>query len=1051
MSRAQEVTVASAVGYQVNYSAEFANVMRRMQRFFAKDLHRFALRQLVAEVLERGEQEVGVQLKKLPPKDPLRAIYETYSEEEIGGFRVTKKYIEGLFQTFYAHPALQKNGKPNEDFNPRGIFCQYVARHLDNISDLAAKTFLKSLVNVFLAISILPIERKSTAFASFPPQDLLCLGGSGSRLEAIYRQITNADTDNFARIVLDAHNSAMAQAVEVVRPLLTPGIQVHALPYLGFILGYRTAAESAAIDNHYLAPSSPSQLSKRENYAKAVNTYYRVLRSLLSKGVEEGVAVNRRNIQTIFDEVGGVSETFSAGDEEGGRKIQDLLRRIKELDPNEERDVVNSAPEIDDATYKINTELLDDLMDKALLEVSKVIKQIYDASIPHPFSEKFYSNFKEILASQVALGEGEPEQQILIGKYLKLFFAIAASSEFNRGCPAYFSRIYSDLFENPENKPLADYLEKNFKSQKDKITKRYVDLALSGFVSETWVDSTEGEIARIAALPQLKITAKDITEINYREDKSQLIAALIKLINEREGEFSLSQILEFLPIYQRLNQNIEELFLNAIAGDLRGCLSYEDLKGSNLLIIASEFGLVKVVTKLLELGVNPNIRNLQGNTALICAATKGHEAVVKVLLAREDVKLAINNNGDDASKGHTILTHAVYHKHEGVVKTLLAAGVNPDAKNTNGNSPLILAISGGDIAIVTALLEANANPNAQDHLGNPALLCAAANGYDEIVRELLAREVDPNVQNIDGETSLMWAASRGQLAVVELLLAQEKTNPYLKNNRGKTALMMAQFNGHSDIVEILQKRDLEHSYKARDRQIIRNIFDESNRDKFIEALITDPDNEVKKRQMSILLSSLNLANHRQDEEMKIAVEQTIISLIAKIPQDWREFFKQDFQIKNFKGEDAFAGYKKMNILDFAFQANSWGIVEALLDNEWITTESRFVNGKSLLHRAIKLERFEIGEKLVARDPKIVEMKNSQDLDAGEYLERKMSHAQEGDDLAKMQNLKRVISEANIPGAAVFATRSRREAWGEERGKARPLLQGRVAGNEGAAA
>ncbi|RPA92093.1 ankyrin, partial [Choiromyces venosus 120613-1] len=160
-------------------------------------------------------------------------------------------------------------------------------------------------------------------------------------------------------------------------------------------------------------------------------------------------------------------------------------------------------------------------------------------------------------------------------------------------------------------------------------------------------------------------------------------------------------------------------------------------------------------------------------TPLCWAAENGHEAVVKTLLAREDV----NPNTPDTEYGQTPLCWAAENGHEAVVKTLLA--------------------------------REDVNPNTPDtRYGQTPLCWAARNGHEAVVKALLAREdVNPNMPDtIYGRTPLGWAARKGHEAVIKTLLAQEGVHTNTPDNLDKTPLSMAHSRGRNQIVKILQKK-----------------------------------------------------------------------------------------------------------------------------------------------------------------------------------------------------------------------------------------------------
>ena len=69
--------------------------------------------------------------------------------------------------------------------------------------------------------------------------------------------------------------------------------------------------------------------------------------------------------------------------------------------------------------------------------------------------------------------------------------------------------------------------------------------------------------------------------------------------------------------------------------------------------------------------------------------------------------------------------------------------------------PLHFALTCAQPKVAVALIEAGADPNRRNRQGQTALIVAVNKGYTEVVRALLAKGADPNAASIsDGETPL---------------------------------------------------------------------------------------------------------------------------------------------------------------------------------------------------------------------------------------------------------------------------------------------------------
>ena len=191
--------------------------------------------------------------------------------------------------------------------------------------------------------------------------------------------------------------------------------------------------------------------------------------------------------------------------------------------------------------------------------------------------------------------------------------------------------------------------------------------------------------------------------------------------------------------------------------------------------LAAYFGLGRVVQLLLcTNSLDP--KDSFGRTPLSWAAENGHEAVVKLLLAKDELDL--NSEDED---GCTPLFHAAKNGHEAVVKLLLAKdGIDPDAKNKfESRTPLFEAATKGHEAVVKLLLAKDGvDPDPKDWDGSTPIQWAATNGNEAVVKLFLANDdVDPDRKDRQGLTPISWAAMGYHEAVVRLFLAKDGVNP----------------------------------------------------------------------------------------------------------------------------------------------------------------------------------------------------------------------------------------------------------------------------------
>ena len=244
-----------------------------------------------------------------------------------------------------------------------------------------------------------------------------------------------------------------------------------------------------------------------------------------------------------------------------------------------------------------------------------------------------------------------------------------------------------------------------------------------------------------------------------------------------------------------------------------GLYEYEPPESFSKLHLASFFGIFSLVENfVLGEGWMNIIKRMaflnkvdsRGMTALMRAAMRGNEAVVRLLLekgARTEIK---------AKFGQTALTIAVMQGHHALVQILLDKGANINTKGSSGETALMEAIDYGHEAIGQLLVEKKVNTKAQSEDGETALMKAAASGTEALTQLLLEQGVDVQVRNRDGETALMKAAKRGNGAIIQLLLEQG-ADIKVRDEYGETALMKAAKRGNGAIIQLLleQGEDIE--------------------------------------------------------------------------------------------------------------------------------------------------------------------------------------------------------------------------------------------------
>ncbi|RZL95181.1 MAG: ankyrin repeat domain-containing protein [Variovorax sp.] len=176
------------------------------------------------------------------------------------------------------------------------------------------------------------------------------------------------------------------------------------------------------------------------------------------------------------------------------------------------------------------------------------------------------------------------------------------------------------------------------------------------------------------------------------------------------------------------------------------------------------------------------------------AVRSDNASSVKELLSR-----GFDPNTRDA-QGQTGLLLAMREPSPKVTLVLLdSPKTNVELRNAKDESPLMLAALKGQQDLVTRLIARDADINKP---GWAPLHYAATGGHLAIMKQLLDNYAFIDAQSPNGTTPLMMAAMYGTTSAVKLLL-DEGADPLMKNEQGMTAADFALRAGKSDVVELV--------------------------------------------------------------------------------------------------------------------------------------------------------------------------------------------------------------------------------------------------------
>jgi ankyrin repeat protein len=113
---------------------------------------------------------------------------------------------------------------------------------------------------------------------------------------------------------------------------------------------------------------------------------------------------------------------------------------------------------------------------------------------------------------------------------------------------------------------------------------------------------------------------------------------------------------------------------------------------------------------------------------------------------------------------------ACYDENINVVRKLLTEGFNPNIRNSDGKSPLDIAIEQDLSKVTLILLIEKTDLNTSNNLGEYPLHFAAKKGNLDVIDFLVGKDAKINVTTKTGKTPLYYAVENNKPAAVEALL-----------------------------------------------------------------------------------------------------------------------------------------------------------------------------------------------------------------------------------------------------------------------------------------
>ena len=436
------------------------------------------------------------------------------------------------------------------------------------------------------------------------------------------------------------------------------------------------------------------------------------------------------------------------------------------------------------------------------------------------------------------------------------------------------------------------------------------------------------------------------------------------------------------------------------------------------LLQAAAEGQQEVVQWLLYNCAELNSRDENGQTPLSWAAVNGHEAVVKLLLSRDDVA------ADSQDKnGQTPLSLAAKNGHEAVVKLLLSRDdVVADSQNEYGRTPLSWAAKKGHEEVVKLLLSRDdVAADSSNRWDQTPLSCAARNGHEEVVKLLLSRDdVAADSRDEYGRTPLYWAAKNGHEVVVKLLLSRDDVAADFQDEDGQTPLSLAAKRGHKAVVMLLLSRDdVAADSQDKDGQTLLSFAAEAGNEAVVKLLLSRDDVAADSRDEDGWTPLAGAACNGHEAVVKLLLSRDAEAdpkdRYGRTPLSWAAENGHEAVVELLLSRDDMVADSQdtrgQTPLSWAAEKGHEAVVELLLSRDDVVADSQDTRGQTPLSWAAENRHESVVKLLLSRDDVAAD---SQDEDGLTPL----SWAAENGHEAVVELLKRKLRDAtNILGSS----------------------------------
>ena len=343
-------------------------------------------------------------------------------------------------------------------------------------------------------------------------------------------------------------------------------------------------------------------------------------------------------------------------------------------------------------------------------------------------------------------------------------------------------------------------------------------MGISALMHAAWTG--KGDIAKILIENGAEIDAQNkmgYTPLMIATLQSNIEVA--KMLLEKNADVKKTNLEGETPLLIAVKNNELDIVSKLI--DAQSNVQHQNNYGMDALMLASLLGYKEMALLLLDKGAHLKNTDKEGNTALMMASAKGYLDIVRLLVER-GADLSFKNK-----KGLKAVEVAAEYSQTDVVHYFIdVMGEEAlDPKYKKLPKRFLNAVVSGDIDIVKEMMETGIDINAVDSKGVTPLMAAAFTGRESLVDYFIEEGADLTKQSFEGLTAMDYAVQNERYEIAGLIkrsIENEKKNPRIFNVIQKGSVLhlnrfielgfdvnVANENGDTPLMEAIKKADIE--------------------------------------------------------------------------------------------------------------------------------------------------------------------------------------------------------------------------------------------------